>query len=225
MRKLLKYKTIIVDVDGTLYHQTPVRIAMLKEMAFQFWRLREFLIVKRYRELYEKGYDEKKRLSMLPKDADQVIYEWMITRPLPYVYKYRDRKLLWILRRIRKKGIKVIIYSDYPVQEKLEVLQLEVDGAYSSEDTGCLKPDADGLLKILMDKNIKPEDCLVVGDRFEKDGLLALNLRCDSLILPKGNRKRIEIYKKLCYNKSKLNLVYLKAANVKKLNKAIETEV
>ena len=47
MKKLTDYQEIIVDLDGTLYYQQPVRMAMLKEMALHFWKLRDFLVVKK----------------------------------------------------------------------------------------------------------------------------------------------------------------------------------
>jgi len=47
MKRLTEYQAVIVDLDGTLYYQKPVRHAMLKEMALHFWRLRDFLVVKK----------------------------------------------------------------------------------------------------------------------------------------------------------------------------------
>ena len=44
MKPLTNYPAIIVDLDGTLYYQKPVRIAMLKEMVLHFWRFRDFLM-------------------------------------------------------------------------------------------------------------------------------------------------------------------------------------
>ncbi len=191
MKRLTEYQAIIVDLDGTLYYQKPVRLAMLKEMLLRFWRLPEFLIVWKYRKLYEQGLGERDRLTRLPANAPQVIREWMIERPLKYVYKYRDAALIDLLKRAEASGCRVIVYSDYPVAEKLEALQFEPFKAFTANDSGCLKPEASGLEKILLSLGVLPEKCLVVGDRQEKDGILAERLGAACIILPEEDRTRI----------------------------------
>ena len=69
MKQLSEYRALIVDLDGTLYFQKPVRMAMLKDMLLHFWRVREFLIVRKYRKLYEQGCEETERLARLPAAA------------------------------------------------------------------------------------------------------------------------------------------------------------
>jgi beta-phosphoglucomutase-like phosphatase (HAD superfamily) len=51
MKRLTEYQAIIVDLDGTLYFQKPVRMAMLNSMALHFWKFRDFLIIQKYRKL------------------------------------------------------------------------------------------------------------------------------------------------------------------------------
>ena len=194
MKKLSEYQAIIVDMDGTLYYQQPVRMAMLKEMLLHFWRLRDFLVVKKYRKLFEQGLSEKERLSQLPCNASSIIHEWMVDRPCGYVTKNKDRVLIRILTALRKTGTIIIVYSDYPVKEKLSALVFVPDMAYRSEDIGSLKPDPKGLKQVLRDKNIVSACCLVIGDREEKDGVLAANLGADAIILPKSSTEREKIY-------------------------------
>lgn len=184
MKKLTDYQAVIVDLDGTLYYQKPVRIAMLKEMLLRFWRVREFLVVKKYRDLFEQGLNEKERLSRLPSYASVVIQEWMVDRPCPYVAKYKDSELIGLLEGAKAVSVMVIVYSDYPVKEKLRALRFFPDAAYRSEDIGHLKPEAEGLKRILEKQGISPDHCLVIGDRDEKDGALARNLGSEKLILP-----------------------------------------
>ena len=196
MRKLTEYRAIIVDLDGTLYFTNPVRIAMLREMALHFWRIGDFLIVWKYRKLYERGYSEAERMATLPESAPRIIREWMIDRPLPYVAKYRDASLIMLLKQAMAAGITVIVYSDYPVKEKLGALDFAPDQAYAADDLGCMKPDATGLARILKAQGINPEDCLVIGDRAEKDGMLASNMGADRLILSLNQEARGEAYRR-----------------------------
>jgi len=191
MRELTGYQAIIVDMDGTLYYQKPVRLYMLKEMLFEFWRFPEFIIVQKYRKLYEIGMDEKDRLCRLPKGAHAIIREWMTERPLPYIYQFRDQKLIDILNQVHTLGTKVIVYSDYPLTEKLKALKFNPDMAFSAQETECLKPDPSGLTRILLCLGIAPEKCLVIGDRLDKDGEMAKRMGSDYLILPKENREAI----------------------------------
>lgn len=194
MRRLTDYQAIIVDLDGTLYYQRPVRLAMLKEMLLHFWRLPDFLIVQKYRKLYEQGISEAGRFAQLPEKAPQVIHEWMIKRPLPYIAKYRDGRLIDLLVKANDAGSKIIVYSDYPVEEKLIALQYEPNGAYCAQDTGFLKPDASGLVDIIYSFGAQPEECLIIGDRNEKDGKMAANMGAESLILSSKIQDRKEIY-------------------------------
>ncbi len=200
MKPLTNYPAIIVDLDGTLYYQTPVRIAMMKEMVLHFWRFRDFLMIQKYRKLYKQGYSETERKAFLPAATSQVVHEWMLKRPLPFVAKYRDDVLITQLEQVMKSGIIVIVYSDYPVKEKLEALRFLPDQAYSAEDLGCMKPNAEGLIRILAEQHIDPKACLVIGDRKDKDGVLGSNMSAEVLILPASRKKRADIYKKFSFS-------------------------
>ena len=200
MKQLTDYRAIIVDLDGTLYFQKPVRMAMLNEMALHFWRFRDFLIIRKYRKLYEQGCSEIERKAFLPVAASQVVHEWMLKRPLPYVAKYRDSILISRLEQVMKAGGTVIVYSDYPVKEKLEALRFLPDQAYSAEDLGCMKPNAEGLIRILTEQHIDPKACLVIGDRKDKDGVLGSNMSAEVLILPASRKKRTDIYKNFLFS-------------------------
>ncbi len=197
MKKLTGYEAVITDLDGTLYYQRPVRIAMMKEMLLHFWRLRDLLVVKKYRELYAQGLSEKERLALLPPNALQVIREWMIQRPLRYVRRYRDETLLCRLEEASAAGVPIIVYSDYPVKEKLSALGFSPKLAYSADDLGSMKPDPAGILRVLAQRNIAPEKCLVIGDRVEKDGIMAQNLGAVFLLLPCYKQKRKAIYSEI----------------------------
>lgn len=195
MKKLTEYPAIIVDLDGTLYFQRPVRLAMLFDMALHFWQFPDFLIVRKYRKLYENGCNEAQRLEQLPEKAVAIVERWMLQRPLKYIAKYQDDRLIDILERTRQSGTTVIVYSDYPVKDKLSALAFKPDYALSADDTGCMKPDARGLCHFLASQGINPKECLVIGDREDKDGILAANMRAESIVLPARKANRRVLYK------------------------------
>ncbi len=197
MKNLLDYQAVIADLDGTLYYQKPVRRAMGKEMLLHFWHMADFFTVFRYRRLYEKGYQEKQRLDRLSPRAPKVIREWMIERPLKHIAKNRDAELIALLSSLQKKNVPVIVYSDYPFAEKLCALGFAPSQAYCSDDLGCLKPDASGLMRILRSQGIAPEKCLVIGDRREKDGALAADMNSESIILSPEKHERLGTYERL----------------------------
>ena len=118
----------------------------------------------------------------------------MIERPLPYVKKYRDGELIDWLKSAMDSGCIVIVYSDYPVQEKLIALGFTPNQAYSAEDIGSMKPDATGIVRVLCEQGIEPERCVVIGDREEKDGLLARNMGTEAVILPSDKAGRKAFY-------------------------------
>jgi FMN phosphatase YigB (HAD superfamily) len=121
----------------------------------------------------------------------------MLERPLTYVKKCKDDALIALLDRTKNAGTKLIVCSDYPVKEKLEALQFTPDEAYSADDLGHMKPDAEGLTRILAKQRIDPAACLVIGDRDDKDGMLGANMGADVLILPASKKERTLIYKQL----------------------------
>lgn len=194
MRQLTGYQAIIVDMDGTLYYQKPVRLAMLRKMIIHFWRLSDFLIIWKYRKLFEQGLNEEERMARLPKRAPRVIQEWMLERALPYVQKYRDGELIELLEKVASKSVTVIVYSDYPVQEKLSAMCFSPEQYYSAADLGAMKPEASKLIRVLIAQDINPKNCLVIGDRYEKDGKLAENMDADCLILPGEKKMRRKLY-------------------------------
>jgi len=205
MSRVIKYHAIIADLDGTLYFQFPVQFCMLLNILFfcltHPFKWKEPLIVRSYRKLYANGINHLERCSQLAErynlrtcDVEQIIRNWMINRPLLYVKAFRDKKLLDFLKGVQKLDVNVIIYSDYPVVEKLKALDFIPDAAYSADDLECLKPSPKGLLYIIEKNKLVISDCLFIGDKHEKDGKCAENAGMDYFILPKSNRRRRKTY-------------------------------
>jgi len=197
-------RAIILDLDGTLYYQMPVRLCMallLVLRCFYPGGLRTLRLISAARKLYEQGLGETERIAALAERfhisleaVQSMIYMWMVEKPLPFVRLFRDRRLLADMELARQHGIMLIVLSDYPVTEKLTVLGFYPDAAYSAQELDCLKPCPDGLRQVLKDFELTPDDCLLIGDRMNKDGRLAENIGMDYVILPQYCCKR-----RLCY--------------------------
>lgn len=207
-KKLEEYRLVIVDLDGTLYYQGPVRIVMAGRLMTYYLthpgRIKELFALKKYREIRERAvslekqeaeaqYEEAgKELGLSGVYVKQVIQYWMYEVPGRILKYFRDDRLIEIIFKLQKKGILVAVYSDYPVTMKLEALELEGMPAFSSEHPNirCLKPDPKGILSILEQMGIQKQDAVMIGDRREKDGEAAIRAGIDYLILSPHKLKR-----------------------------------
>src|SRR3546814_16242270 len=65
----------------------------------------------------------------------------------------------------------VAIFSDYPAAAKLKALGLKahLNVSATDEDVGRLKPDPDGLQKIIAIAGIAPRRSLIIGARLDRD--------------------------------------------------------
>ncbi len=201
----------IVDLDGTLYYQRPVRLAMGLWMGGYYltriWRIKELFAVMAYRKSRETqaDYDVKRQYAgiaekfhMKEEQVERFISEWMIRRPMRILKKYADGELIGLLRQFQTRGGTVIVYSDYPTVEKLSALQLDCR-SYCAADEGieCLKPSNRGLEFILQREQLDRRKVLFIGDRDSKDGECARRSQVDYLILSRSRRGRREQLKKL----------------------------
>ncbi|MCR5421463.1 MAG: HAD family hydrolase [Lachnospiraceae bacterium] len=225
-RPVNQYKALVFDLDGTLYYQKKLRIKMAWMIGSyylcHFWRIKELFIIKKFREVREdwdkedkyksyktisgsgaeKGLEERQYLCVadlmgtVPERVKNLVETWIYEKPLKLIYITRDRELISFIKERRKKGQKIIVFSDYPIEDKLKVLELGVDGMYASTDDRIkeLKPSPKGLFLIMEDHKLDSSDILMIGDRMSRDGEAAINANCDYIILPGTKRKRMLIY-------------------------------
>ena len=207
-------KTLILDLDGTLYYQYGVQCIMgcrmLLYYLIHFWKWKEFMVIMEYRKNRENNIEEiidkqyilvAEKYSMSVKEVEKIIKQWLFQKPLRIVKFFRDRKLCAMIEEYKKRGLNIIIYSDYPTKEKLDVLNFKYDKAYDSthKKIRVLKPDIIGLKYIIESNNLKEEEILFIGDRDTKDGECARRCNIDYIILPKvfRSKKYLEIKQKV----------------------------
>ncbi|MCL2080070.1 MAG: HAD-IA family hydrolase [Oscillospiraceae bacterium] len=189
---LAQYKAIILDMDGTLYFQTPVRFFTALSLVAGFLsrkiKYKDIKILAAYRKLREsRAFAEnedfaQKQLqsvadtySVTPAHVKNIIDCRMHEKPLKYVRLFRDKSLVGLINSLRSDNTKIIIYSDYPAKDKARAIGIDADLIFYSEskEIMCMKPDPRGLINILNIAKAAPREALYVGDRYSKDGLCA----------------------------------------------------
>jgi len=182
------YDAWLVDLDGTLYFQLPVRAAMAAELVFAGWGavrvLREF---RKHHELVRHNPPDtldpyRAQLALtaeaLEHDIEAVgehVTEWMHVRPGRWIRLFRRRTLLAEIEEHRNGGGKTALVSDYPASKKLDALGIRsfFDVVVASgEPNGPrrLKPHPEGYLLAAQGLSVDPSRCLVIGDRADADG-------------------------------------------------------
>jgi HAD superfamily hydrolase (TIGR01549 family) len=182
------YDAWLIDLDGTLYFQLPVRAAMAAELVVAGWRsmrvLRQF---RKQHELVRKNPPDtldpyraqlERTAEALEHDIEAVaehVTEWMHVRPGRWMRLFRRRELLAEIEEHRNGGGKTALVSDYPASKKLDALDLRsfFDVVVASgEPNGPrrLKPDPEGYLLAAQALSVEPSRCLVIGDRPDADG-------------------------------------------------------
>jgi HAD superfamily hydrolase (TIGR01509 family) len=190
-----RYAAWLVDLDGTLYHATPVKFAMAAELLLCGWgsikTLRTFrhshealrhlpsdALAQRQSPFERQLAHAAAELARPPGDVARTVQEWMFERPLKWVARSKRRSLLDALAQFRSAGGKTALVSDYPATGKLGALgALELfDVVVSNGEAGGparLKPDPEGYLSAATRLAVDPARCLVIGDRDDADGAAA----------------------------------------------------
>ena len=189
----MRYKAICFDIDGTLY---PVSVMNRRLFCLT---LRHPLFARRYNKarnafrLHQKNFKQvipfRWREAMniqnssaaepgkpFSEDEYRPIYEKLqrfFYIPMERLYRNTTpydgvRKTF---ERIKAKGLKTGVLTDFPLYSKLESLGISdlVDFSASSDDIGFLKPDTHCFEYLLYNLKMEPKDVLYVGDSYSKD--------------------------------------------------------
>jgi FMN phosphatase YigB (HAD superfamily) len=182
----------LVDLDGTLYQAKPLKLVMAAQMAFA--GPKALRIVRRFRIEHEALRESGQTCSPSPfamqidrtakalglglTEVEEVIQRYMFERPLPLLARLRRKDLLKEIADFRNDGGRTAIVSDYPAQKKLAALGVTdlFDRVVASGEPGGpskLKPAPDGMLLAADALGVKPNRCMVLGDRLDADGAAA----------------------------------------------------
>jgi FMN phosphatase YigB (HAD superfamily) len=178
----------LVDLDGTLYHPGPVKLAMAAELVLAGLRVAPLL--RRFRHEHERqratqgaAGDPFARqlaasahaLALDPGELRQVVDEWMFRRPGKWLWLARRRGFLAELAAFRAAGGRAALVSDYPARAKLAALGMTalfevVVAAGEPGGPPSLKPSPAGYLAAAERLGVAAQECLVIGDREDADG-------------------------------------------------------
>jgi HAD superfamily hydrolase (TIGR01549 family) len=201
-------RAVLFDVDGTLYHQAPLRLCMALELAAlplrsspasarrtwsaigAFRRVRE--------ELRDPGVAEAplarlqferaaERAGMEVDEVEAAVSEWIFRRPLRYLWRCRRAGIESLLDSLAAREIPVGVFSDYPAREKLEALRLaekiSLVACATDAEINAFKPDPRGFAWSCERWGFEPAQVLYVGDRVEVDARGAANAGMPCAIL------------------------------------------
>jgi putative hydrolase of the HAD superfamily len=191
---------VVFDVDGTLYRQRQLRLRMARDILLHTLLNRDLNVITvlaRYRRIRERlgdeqGIDFERALvaqtatatANSPDRVRSIVSEWIERRPLRYLAACRYPNLSQLFSGLRRSGKSIGILSDYPAEAKLEALGLAANYVVSAgdENIGLLKPHPRGLESLIAAAGVKPQETVVIGDRVDRDGLVARRAGAQALI-------------------------------------------
>lgn len=180
---------VIFDVDGTLFDHLAIRRPLVTRMIAHLatgrmtWQdvqtLRHF---RRERDLLALagaegiGLLQFERAALAagrpPDEVEAVVSRWMYREPLDRIASLAFPDAARFVEKVRERGMRTGVFSDYPAQAKLERLGISVDVVRDATcvDVGRLKPCPHGLIRVAELLGVTPSRCLVIGDRDDRDG-------------------------------------------------------
>lgn len=209
-----RFDALIVDVDGTLYHLLPLRAGMAIRLTFDLLRhpgdlplfraLLYFRKIRKKPEYINTGMEEQLRCSAgkFKRSYEQTyeyISRWLFVEPIRVIPTHKDNAIVGFVNDLKKTGKKIVIYSDYPADDKLGVLGVTYDHVFypGSGIPDVLKPSSEAMKTILDSVGADPERVLYIGDDDTKDGASAriagtayLNVRALRKIIGSSGRKK-----------------------------------
>lgn len=192
-------RLVVFDLDGTLYRQGPLRRRMAAALLADAARRRDGAAVRILRDyrrrreaMAEAGTpafdaplvrDCAAACGTTPEAVRAAVAEWIERRPLGVLARCAVPGARGLVAELRRGGVRVAVWSDYPVRDKLAALGIEADDMLSAADPGLdvMKPDPRGLAILMERAGAAPVETLMVGDREERDGRAARALGVDFL--------------------------------------------
>jgi putative hydrolase of the HAD superfamily len=193
-------RLVVFDVDGTLYRQRQLRLRMARDLLIRTVVERDpkiMAVLAKYRRIRERLAHEQvvdfepvllaqtaAAAAVSPDRVRAIVSEWIEQRPLGYLAACRYPGLSQLFAGLRRSGKSIGILSDYPAKAKLEALGLTANHVVSAgdESIGLLKPHPRGLECLIAAAGAEPHQTVVIGDRVDRDGLVARRAGAGALI-------------------------------------------
>jgi FMN phosphatase YigB (HAD superfamily) len=180
---------VVFDVDGTLYRHAPLMRRMVRDMLVHTVGRRDpklAQVIWRYRRIRERMGDEEvedfaaklvaetaARTGLAEDAIAAIVEEWIERRPLPHLPACRCPLIDVVFSALRRRGILIGIWSDYPAADKVQALGLAADLIVTAHDVGVQKPHSRGLERLLTQARVGADETVLIGDRVERDGMAA----------------------------------------------------
>jgi FMN phosphatase YigB (HAD superfamily) len=191
-----RLKALVLDIDGTLYRQAPLRRAMFLRLlgvhlAHPLRGWQTIRVLRAYRRAQE-------ALRAAPASSDiaaaqitlackrtnvdrgrvvECVRRWMEHEPLAFLPRCLQPGILEFLRACRARGLRLGALSDYPADAKIHALGLadlfDVVLCAQSQDIDVFKPNPRGLLVALERLGSSRAESLYIGDRVDVDAATA----------------------------------------------------
>ncbi|NOX15921.1 MAG: HAD family hydrolase [Epsilonproteobacteria bacterium] len=195
----MKKNTIIFDLDGTLL-DTLEDIAISTNLVLEKFG-KTPIPVQDYRYLVGEGA-LKLMQDILPDAREKEIKEALALYEKIYALRYDENTKLYdgiskLLTFLQKRGFKMAILSNKPNSfTKLCVIKYlknwNFDAVYGIREGIPRKPSSAGVEEILKELQVKPQDCLFIGDT-KIDMLTAKSADIDSIGVLWGFRDKEEL--------------------------------
>jgi phosphoglycolate phosphatase/putative hydrolase of the HAD superfamily len=185
-------RAICFDLDGTLYDLPRQKKRLWKWMIrhprvlLEWQKQTESMRGERHEDIHQKiAQSVADQLGLDLKKAEEIINK-VIFKAYPETFRPTDllSGLEGIFFRLDALKIPRAIVSDHPSQAKLAALNQSTGWAciVDCSSLGALKPLPDGLAIAAQSMNIPVEAVILIGDRQDSDGEMALNAGAQSLI-------------------------------------------
>lgn len=219
----MKYKAICFDIDGTLYPKPFMTKAMARiifyhpvvsrqykgvrtlfrenQNRFAELGLEDMTFAQREAAMYMKVLGGNKlKLAEARLKLDERYYS-----RLENEYKKLGKQSATIetLKKIREKGLKTGIISDWPFFNKLEQMGVKdlFDIVLNCDDIGYLKPDKRCFEAYLKKAGLKAHEVLYVGDSYRKDILGATGAGLDAVLVNSSETDKNKVPQALAFFK------------------------
>jgi FMN phosphatase YigB (HAD superfamily) len=189
-------KAVVLDIDGTLYRQGPLRRAMLLRLLtvhgthpVRGWQtIRVLRAYRRAQEALRAAPASSnvaaaqmtltcERTNMDRGFVVECVNRWMEHEPLAFLPRCLQPGILEFLRACRARGLRLGALSDYPADAKIHALGLadlfDVVLCAQSQDIDVFKPNPRGLLVALERLGSSRAESLYIGDRVDVDAATA----------------------------------------------------